>query len=287
LIPPFNHAFWGLVDGISQFLGVSPLVSGAGFRIFRQSSEVIIVVLVVGLIAARLVRGKAPAPATEAPSQADLEALLKETEESLEVLPQDWDAWQQKGAILIELERYDAALIALDQAVKANPKAVKGWNSKAWLLLAKLNRPAEALQALEQSLAARQNQPDIWHFRGVILAEMEKPDEAIAAFDQALRHSPRHEASWFSKSAVLFDQGNYAEALAAIDWVLKINPKRADAGYNKACCYAHLGDTAEALRWLGNCFALDDGTLRQQAKTDQDLAAVRSHPQFHQLVQGS
>ncbi|MEO1593335.1 MAG: tetratricopeptide repeat protein [Cyanobacteria bacterium J06632_22] len=284
LIPSFNRAFWGLVDGISQVLGVSPLVASTGFRIFRQSSEVIIVVLIVGLIVARLIRGKAPVQPSDEPSQADLTTLLKETEESLAVLPEDWDAWQQKGAILIELERYDEALAALDQAVVANPKAVKALNSKAWLLLAKLNRPPDALQALEKSLETRQNQPDIWHFRGVILAEMKRIDEALAAFDTAIRHSPRHEAAWFSKSAALFTQGQYAEAVAATDWVLKANPKRADACYNKACCFSQLGDTVQALLWLEKCFVLDDGTLRQQALTDEDLQAVRSHPRFQTLV---
>ena len=284
LIPSFNRAFWGLVDGISQFLGVSPLVASTGFRIFRQSSEVIIVVLIVGLIAARLLRGKAPAQPSSGPSQEDLATLLQEIEESLALLPQDWDAWQRKGAILIELERYDEALAALDQAVVANPKAVKALNSKAWLLLAKLNRPKDALRALEQSLETRPNQPDIWHFRGVILAELKQPDAAMPAFDTAIRYSPRHEAAWFSKSALLFEQGKYSMALEATEWVLKANPKRADACYNKACCYAQMDDVTQALLWLEKCFALDDGPLRRQAITDEDLAAVRSHPQFDALV---
>ncbi|MEL6248142.1 MAG: tetratricopeptide repeat protein [Cyanobacteria bacterium J06648_16] len=284
LIPSFNRAFWGLVEGIAQFLGVSPQVADTGFVIFRQSSEMILVVLIVGLIAARLLRGKSPEKTDDALSKDDLTTLLKETEESLEILPQDWDTWQRKGAILVELERYEDALAAFDRAVEANPKAVKALNSKAWLLLAKLQRPHDALQALENSLAARQNQPDIWHFRGVILAQLEKPELAIESFDRAIQLSPRHEAAWFSKSATLFDQGQYAEALEATDQVLKSAPKRADACYNKACCYARLGETALGLLWLEKCFAGDDGTLRQQARVDDDLAGLRSHPKFSSLV---
>ncbi|MEO1593434.1 MAG: tetratricopeptide repeat protein [Cyanobacteria bacterium J06632_22] len=284
LIPSFNRAFWGLVDGISQRLGVSPLVASNGFRIFRQSSEVIIVVLIVGLIVARLIRGKSPAQSSDKLSSDDLMTLLKETEESLEILPQDWDAWQRKGAILIELERYEEALTALDRAVQTNPKAVKALNSKAWLLLAKLDRPQETLETLEKSLSTRQNQPDIWHFRGVILAEMQQNEAAIEAFDTAIRYSPRHEAAWFSKSTALLSQGQYAAALAATDWVLKSNPKRADAAYNKACCYAQLKDVDQALLWLEKCLVRDDGTLRQQAKTDSDLTRLHTHPQFLALV---
>ena len=284
LIPSFIQAFWRMVNGISRFLGVPPQVASTGFLIFRQSSEIIIVVLIVGLIAARLLRGKAP-PQPE-PSSTDLTTLLKETEESLAVLPQDWEAWQRKGAILAELERYDEALDALTQATEANPKAVKGWNAKAWLLFSKLDRPKDALRALDASLEVRQNQPDIWHFRGVILAELQQTDEAIAAFDTAIGYSPRHEAAWFSKSMALFAQARYAAALEATEGVLKANPKRADACYNKACCHAQLGDTDSALLWLEKCFALGDGTLRRQAMADRDLATLHAHPRFFALTKG-
>ncbi|MEM8809964.1 MAG: tetratricopeptide repeat protein [Cyanobacteria bacterium P01_G01_bin.38] len=284
LIPSFNAGFWGVVDAIAQLLGVSPVFAAYGFMVFRQSSQIILIVLIVALVIANQLRKQSPAPASDKLSAPELQNLLTEVDETLAVLPQDWEAWQRRGAILVELGRYDKALEALDRAIAANPKAVKVLNFKGWLLASHLERCEDAMATLEKSLAIKPGQPDVWHLQGITQAQLGQPKAALADFDRAIQLNPKYEAAWFSKSATLFALAEYAQALKAIDQVLKIAPRRADALYNKACCYAQLGEISLGITWLEKSLALDAGALREQAKDDGDLGALRSHPSFSALI---
>ncbi|MEO1403475.1 MAG: tetratricopeptide repeat protein [Cyanobacteria bacterium J06635_1] len=285
LVPSFNAGFWGIVDAIAQFLGVSPVFAAYGFMIFRQSSQIILVMLIVALVVANQLRKKSPAPSPDKLSDAELETLLSEVDETLTVLPQDWEAWQRRGVILVELGRYDEAIEALDRAIAANPRAVKVLNFKGWLLGAQLGRHEDAIATLEKSLGIKPGQPDVWHLQGLTHTQLGQPEAALTAFDRAIQINPKHEAAWFSKSATLFASGQYSQALEATDQVLKITPRRADALYNKACCYAQLGEIDLGITWLEKSLALDSGALLAQAKGDSDLVMLRSHPSFSTLVE--
>lgn len=284
-IPSFNRAFWGVVDAIAQFLGVSPTLATHGFGVFRQQSQLILIVLIVALVIANRFRKSTPSQSSETLSDAELETLLSEADETLAVLPQDGEAWQRRGAILVELGRYEEALESLDRAAVANPKGVKALNFKAWLLASRLGRYDDAIAVLEKSLSLKSGQSDTWHLHGVTLSQMDQLEAALTSFDRAIQSNPKYEAAWFSKSATLFALGQYSQALEATDQVLKIAPRRADALYNKACCYAQLGKLEPGIAWLDKALALDTGVLKEQAKTDSDLAALRSHPSFNTLIE--
>ncbi|MEM9163011.1 MAG: tetratricopeptide repeat protein [Cyanobacteria bacterium P01_F01_bin.4] len=285
LIPSFNAGFWGVVDAIAQLLGVSSVFAAYGFIIFRQSAQIILVVLIVALVIANQLQKQSPAPSSDQPSDAELQNLLTEVDETLTVLPQDCEAWQRRGAIFVELGRYEEALEALEQATAANPKTVKALNFKGWLLASQLKRHEDAVATLEKSLAIKPGQPDVWHLKGVTQAQLGQPQAALTAFDRAIQINPKYEAAWFSKSATLFALAQYSQALDAIDQVLKIAPRRADALYNKACCYAQLGEIDLGITWLEKSLALDAGSLKEQAKDDIDLMTLRSHPSFKTLVE--
>ena len=76
----------------------------------------------------------------------------------------------------------------------------------------------------------------------------------------------------------------YEQALGAFDETIRLDPADALAHYNRACSYSLLGMRDEALRDLRRAIELD-GTLRQTARTDDDLADLQGHPAFDELVQ--
>jgi hypothetical protein len=55
--------------------------------------------------------------------------------------------------------------------------------------------------------------------------------------------------------------------------------------YNLACCESLAGRTDEALEHLGQAIELMDG-MREYAKGDSDLDAIRGEPRFEELVGG-
>ena len=67
----------------------------------------------------------------------------------------------------------------------------------------------------------------------------------------------------------------------------EVDPGNAAAQYNLADARTALGDSAGALRALKRALEIDRDdamTIREKARADGDLAALRDHPQFKEVL---
>jgi tetratricopeptide (TPR) repeat protein len=81
----------------------------------------------------------------------------------------------------------------------------------------------------------------------------------------------------------LYERGEYAEVVERGRALLEQHPDAGLVLYNVACCECLIGDTTEALEHLGKAIELS-GQLRDFAKGDSDLDAIRDDPAFQALV---
>jgi quercetin dioxygenase-like cupin family protein len=92
---------------------------------------------------------------------------------------------------------------------------------------------------------------------------------------------PFHSMPWEENADVLplFGQGRYAEAKARL--VEALERHEADGGllYNLACAEARLGETDAALEHLAAAVE-QRPDLREPAREDEDIAAIRDDPRF-------
>lgn len=143
-----------------------------------------------------------------------------------------------------------------------------------------------------------------------------KTEEALADYEMAIMLAPDYAYSYLGKGDMLERLGRHEEALAAYQKVVELDtvPKsescamyallalnRRDEAidfmnrviasdsiapgiyYDAACLYSRLGDKEKALQYLGTAFA--KGFRRfHHVRTDDDLAPVRSLPEFEALI---
>ncbi len=83
--------------------------------------------------------------------------------------------------------------------------------------------------------------------------------------------------------AALHEAGDYAEVADRLRAAVAESPQYGLLFFNLACCESRTGRTAEALEHLATAVALAD-RLRDDARTDPDLAAVRADPAFDRVV---
>ena len=148
-----------------------------------------------------------------------------------------------------------AALADVEEALKLNPASVHGLQLKAHILAERLNRPEEALRALDRAVEFHPDHAAVRAGRGVLLARAGKREDAIRD----------------AKDALLRDT-------------------KAPNLYQVGCIYAltskdHPDDQREAFRllWL----ALKTGFGLDLVDTDHDLDPVRRHPEFQRLVKSA
>jgi len=123
---------------------------------------------------------------------------LEYCNKTIELDPLHPSGWFNKGAVLINLDKYDDAIEAFDEAIKLDPKYADAWISK-----------------------------------GNSLYGQDKYDEAIEAYDEAIKLDPKLAYAWYSKGNSLYRQGKYDEAIEAYDEAIKLDPKSAIAWKGK------------------------------------------------------
>ncbi len=170
-------------------------------------------------------------------------------EKTLQKSPDDPDAWRRKGEMLQELDRYDDALIAFNEAIK------------------------------------RHEDEDVWFSKGEVLQELKRYDDAIDAYKKTLTFDAHDTNTLFNLATVLQNKKDYTGALDYLNRVLDITPDDVDSLYQRASIYDDMEKYPEALADFEACIAIkpDDAdiwfdkavTLEKMEEPEKSLKAFQ------------
>jgi tetratricopeptide (TPR) repeat protein len=102
----------------------------------------------------------------------------------------------------------------------AQPDNIEAANNLA-CALRELNREAEAIELLKETIAAHPESPALWNTLGTVVCNTGNPDGSIVFFDEALRLEQNYSKAWHNRAFAKSDMGDIAGALDDIDQALK------------------------------------------------------------------
>jgi Flp pilus assembly protein TadD len=141
--------------------------------------------------------------------------------------------WTNRGNQLYRSGQFEAALSALNQAVRLDPNLHAAWYERGNVLFA-LRRSAEALESYDRTIQLKPDLYSVWRDRGVLLAALHKFEAALGSFDRATQLKPDDFVLWYMRGNLLNkDFRDYNGAIASYDRSLAINPNFADAWMGK------------------------------------------------------
>jgi len=162
----------------------------------------------------------------------------------------------------------------------------------AWLALGLLlgrKGGAERLEQAERILAWAVSLEPEWSrarsAHAIVLRKMGRLTEAAAEAREAVALDPEDPAARNNLGNVLLALGDPDGAAAAYQSAMDLDPDQAMPRYNLACLRARQGRVEDALELLDGAFRLD-GSLREGAPADPDLAPLLDHPAFRALLEG-
>ncbi|MBB4196751.1 tetratricopeptide (TPR) repeat protein [Rhodoblastus sphagnicola] len=178
--------------------------------------------------------------------------------EALALQPNHAVALDNRGVILKDLRRYDAALADFDRALALEPDSLPILNNRAIALLAAEKWDAAAF-AYESVLARAPDHAGAWNDRGLALKNLGRTDEALASFDRALAVRPGFADALNNRGVLLKELKRFDEALAAYDAALALSPDYADAHHNRGNVFVELDRQDEAGACYDRALALKPG----------------------------
>lgn len=146
-------------------------------------------------------------------------------EHALEIDPKNAYVWHLKGYALSELRKMEQALDASDHACALSPKVQIYLVSKAYILN-ELGRYEEALLVCDQALALDSAAPHVLATKGVSLSALQRSAEALNAFSQALALDTDAAWVWRNVAGELIETfGRFNEALSAAERATQLEPQ--------------------------------------------------------------
>ncbi len=155
------------------------------------------------------------------------------------------DQWFDESNSFRDLNRYEEALTAYEQAIRLDPNDAAAHINKG-NALRNLKRYKEALSAYDQAIRLNPNYAAAYYNKGVTLRSLKRNEEAVSAYEQAIRLDPKKTDAYLGKGNALYDLKRHEEALRAYEQAIRLNPNDALAYYGIGIALEQLGKRGEA-----------------------------------------
>lgn len=116
---------------------------------------------------------------------------LDDFDEIIKREPDNAGVWADRGNTLLYMKRREEALASTQKAFELGATDSPTAHFNKILILKKMGRYEESLQAAEESLALFPGQPDLLGLKGYALMSLNRYEESVQAFTKALQRSPR------------------------------------------------------------------------------------------------
>jgi tetratricopeptide (TPR) repeat protein len=151
------------------------------------------------------------------------EKRLADLDEAVRLEPGDVAARYDRGLLLADLGKLDAALADLNQAIVLDSDDTRLYEEKA-IVLARLKRFDESLAALDKAKQLKPDSISLLVEKANVHSQQQKPEAAMEDLNQALKIEPKNVVLLLLRAGLFQEKGEKDKALADVDQALKLKP---------------------------------------------------------------
>jgi tetratricopeptide (TPR) repeat protein len=170
-------------------------------------------------------------------------------EKYIEMVPDNIEAYRMLSECYYIEGQTEKCLHALDNCIALNKNAYEAWYNKGTILI-KLKRYPEAEEVLLKASELAPQNPNVWNNLGIAYMMQNKFEEALNAFDAAISAELNNSEAWYNKGCALLKLGRNKESIECFDRAISINPEYVDALFVKGSAYYTMGAFEEACKVL-------------------------------------
>jgi tetratricopeptide (TPR) repeat protein len=231
----------------------------------------------------------------------DDRAALMFFKQAMKLRPNDAQATANFAIILMNVGKFEEALVAVEKILKSNPSSALLWAVKAEILN-ELYKWREALSAGEKATRLSPSLPRAWQNKGMALLGLNLHKEALVALKKATKLDSVNAFAWFRYGEVLGRLGRLNEALAAYERTTDLRPDFVHAWTERGAILNSLGRHKESLSvleqairlghdpfaWLEKAHALQHlGRRKEQSASLANLRKFKAETAHEWLAKGT
>jgi len=189
-------------------------------------------------------------------SSKQYEEAIASYDRALQFKPDLYEAWNNRGNALGNLDRHEEAIASYDRVVQIKLD-YHTWYDRG-IALNDLEKYEESIASYSRVLEIKLDYDEAWHNRGFALRRLGRYEKVIATCDRALEIEPSilHEI-WYNRGFALRKLGRYGEAITSYDRALEIKPDYHQAWYGRGVALGNLGRDEEAIASWDKILTID------------------------------
>jgi len=164
---------------------------------------------------------------------------------SLEINPNNEDAWFEEGYSLYRLQRFEEAIECWDKVIEITPDDAAAYSNRG---IAKV-KLSDYHGAIEDYYKAIEIKPDFaiaYYNRGYAKKHLSDYHGAIEDYDKAIEIKPDYAEAYNNRGYAKVELSDYHGAIEDIDKSIEMNPNNAEAWDSKGCALVELKNKKEA-----------------------------------------
>ena len=142
--------------------------------------------------------------------------------------PEDAQIWLTLGRARLGRGQPEVAVGDFERALRHSSGEDTSLRAEAWAQLAQarydVGSAEEAVEAAQQALALRENNPHSWHYQGMAQRRLGRADEAVASFERAHQLDPRRADILNNLGDAYFQTSRFEDAVRAFELALVEQP---------------------------------------------------------------
>jgi tetratricopeptide (TPR) repeat protein len=188
-------------------------------------------------------------------SGVSLAAALQNCEQAIAMRPDDPEAYNARGNVLLRLMRYDDAIASFDQAIKLKPDYPQPYSSRGNALQG-LRRFEEAVDSYDAAIALKPDYAAAYSNRGNALQSLKRIEDAIESYGKALALNPDYADAYNNRGVALKRLERFGEALQDFETAIALLPDRAGLHNNRGNTLQELERFDDAIESYDTAIAL-------------------------------
>ncbi|NCA76490.1 MAG: tetratricopeptide repeat protein [Alphaproteobacteria bacterium] len=169
-------------------------------------------------------------------------------------------AYNNRGIVLMNQERYDESVSDFTRAIELNPVYPIVFLNRG-IARSRQNKHAEAIADFDQAINLKPENPEAWFNRGVALRNVGRNEEALRDFQRTLELKPQFPMAYYNRGTLYMNLKRYPEAIVDFTNAIKADPAFADSYLNRGVAHMIGNEKMEALQDFNKAIDLKPGFI--------------------------
>ncbi len=158
----------------------------------------------------------------------DFENALIDYNKAIAILPESYEAYNNRGLIFLNQHNWDLALNDFNKALAINPNYTETYNNRGLLNYNKNNYEA-ALTDINKAIQLNPNYASAYNNRGLVHEKMGEDNLAFEDFNKTILLDPNYELAYFNRAELYFNENQFDLAITDYNKIISINPENSNA----------------------------------------------------------